>query len=141
MALCLLYYIPYKFVQTFVNIAFCYYSIYKYAKYFAMRQLKVIEDEVAVGIVLKLEKEAESRQESSGKARCPKSNKEGSNPRGRRITVTAMGTPGTVLEEPRPDLSGTGIGVYDFARQPSARSAAPSVIRDNHIRSAIFAVA
>ena len=75
MALCLLYYMPYKFVQTFVNIAFCYYSIYKYAKYFAMRQPKVIEDEVAVGIVLKLEKEAESRPESFGKARCPKSNK------------------------------------------------------------------
>ena len=128
-ALCLLYYLPYKIILTFVNIASCYYSIYKYAKYFAKRHPKVVEDEAAVGIVLKLEEEAESRPGSSEKSRPPIGKRESSNVRSRKITVTAMGTPGAVLEEPQPDLSGTGIGVYDFASQPRpANSAAPSVI-------------
>jgi hypothetical protein len=31
------YYTPYKIVLTFVNVFSCYYSLYKYAKYFAKR--------------------------------------------------------------------------------------------------------
>ena len=39
-----------------------------------------------------------------------------------------MGTPGAVLEQSQPDLSGTDVGVYDFAQQPPARLASPSVL-------------
>ena len=127
-ALCLLYYMPYKIILTFVNIASCYYSIYKYAKYFAKRHPKVIEDEAAVEIVLKLEEEAESRPGTSEKARRPRSMLEGSRPRGTKVTVIAMRAPAATLEEPQPDLSGASVSAYDFARRPPARSAAPSVI-------------
>ncbi|KAL8687992.1 MAG: hypothetical protein Q9218_005986 [Villophora microphyllina] len=51
----LLYYIPFKWVLGFVNIASCYYAIYTYATYFAKRHPKIIEDDKAVEIVLKLE--------------------------------------------------------------------------------------
>lgn len=51
----LVYYMPYKLVLTLVNVASCYWSLYKYARYFAKRHPKVIEDEKAVGVVLRLE--------------------------------------------------------------------------------------
>lgn len=51
----LLYYMPYKLVLTLVNVASCYWSLYKYARYFAKRHPKVIEDEKAVEVVLRLE--------------------------------------------------------------------------------------
>jgi hypothetical protein len=120
---------PYKTILTFVNIASCYYSIYKYAKYFAKRHPKVVEDEKAVGIVLKLEEEAASRPGSARKTQYAGSKREGSNIRRRRFTVTAMGTPGAVLKDPQPDLDGTGVVVYDFAAQRApTHSAAPSVM-------------
>ena len=120
---------PYKTILTFVNIASCYYSIYKYAKYFAKRHPKVIEDEKAVGIVLKLQEEANSRPGTAKKTRHPKNHERSlATHRSRRITVTAMGTPGALLQESQPDLSGTGVGVYDFAREPPVHPEAPSVI-------------
>lgn len=124
---------PYKTVLTFVNIASCYYSIYKYAKYFAKRHPKVIEDEKAVGIVLKLEEEAASRPGSSRKSQAVKSKREGSNVRRRRFTVTAMGTPGAVLEDPQPDLDGTGVGVHDFAAQRAPTHSATTSVMDTII--------
>ncbi|KAK7746428.1 hypothetical protein SLS53_002387 [Cytospora paraplurivora] len=51
----LFYYMPYKIVLTAVNVASCYWSLYKYARYFAKRHPKVIEDEKAVEVVLRLE--------------------------------------------------------------------------------------
>ncbi|KAL8950289.1 MAG: hypothetical protein Q9222_003674 [Ikaeria aurantiellina] len=54
-ALCILYYLPYKVILTFVNVASCYHSIYTYAKYFAKRHPKVVEDDKAVAVVLRLE--------------------------------------------------------------------------------------
>lgn len=51
----LIYYMPYKLVLTVVNVASCYWSLYKYARYFAKRHPKVIEDEKAVEVVLRLE--------------------------------------------------------------------------------------
>jgi len=51
------YYLPYKIVLTFVNVASCYWSLYKYARYFAKRHPKVIEDEKAVECVIRLEEE------------------------------------------------------------------------------------
>ncbi|KAL8837440.1 MAG: hypothetical protein Q9170_002525 [Blastenia crenularia] len=51
----LLYYIPFKWVLGFVNIASCYYAIYTYATYFAKRHPKIIEDDKAIEIVLQME--------------------------------------------------------------------------------------
>ncbi|KAL8712682.1 MAG: hypothetical protein Q9220_003214 [cf. Caloplaca sp. 1 TL-2023] len=49
------YYIPFKWVLGFVNIASCYYAIYTYATYFAKRHPKIIEDDKAVEIVLRMD--------------------------------------------------------------------------------------
>lgn len=46
---------PYKLLMTFTNVASCYWSLVKYARYFARRHPKLIEDHKAVGMVLKLE--------------------------------------------------------------------------------------
>jgi hypothetical protein len=51
------YYLPYKIVLTGINVASCYWSLYKYARYFAKRHPKVIEDEKAVEVVIRLEED------------------------------------------------------------------------------------
>jgi hypothetical protein len=51
------YYLPYKIVLTAINVASCYWSLYKYARYFAKRHPKVIEDEKAVEVVIRLEED------------------------------------------------------------------------------------
>ncbi|ORY61747.1 nucleotide-diphospho-sugar transferase [Pseudomassariella vexata] len=51
----LVYYMPYKLILTLVNVGSCYWSLYKYARYFAKRHPKVIEDEKAVEVVMRLE--------------------------------------------------------------------------------------
>ncbi|KAK5069946.1 hypothetical protein LTR64_007873 [Lithohypha guttulata] len=56
------YYMPFKFVLTFVNVASCWWSLWQYAKYFAKRHPRIIEDEKAVGVVLRIEEDAENRQ-------------------------------------------------------------------------------
>ena len=73
----LLYYMPYKLILTAINVGSCYWSLYSYAKYFARRHPKIIEDEKAVDIVL--------RMEESSPTEAPK---EG----GRRMSVTAIGS-------------------------------------------------
>ncbi|KAL8650147.1 MAG: hypothetical protein Q9210_003994 [Variospora velana] len=90
---CLLYYFPYKMALTFVNIASCYHSIWKCAKNFAKRHPKVIEDENAVAVVLRLEEE--------------------------RFTVIALGTNlSSIVQEPLLEESALGdIEVVDFAIQ------------------------
>ena len=110
--LCLLYYMPYKTILTFVNIASCYYSIYRYAKYFAKRHAKVVEDEHAVAIVLKLEEEAQrlSRGED-GMAYT------GDRPR--HYSITAVGTNldstlGVAPSNDPPDIKTEGVQVVDF---------------------------
>ncbi|KAF9691328.1 hypothetical protein EKO04_010549 [Ascochyta lentis] len=45
------YYIPYKIALSGINVAGCYWSLYKYSRYFAVRHLKITENERAVGIV------------------------------------------------------------------------------------------
>ena len=85
--LCLLYYMPYKIILTFVNVASCYYSIYKYAKYFAKRHAKVVEDENAVAIMLKLEEEEIEPKPENGKAR-----QDSTTDGPRNFNVTAVGT-------------------------------------------------
>ncbi|KAK6006145.1 hypothetical protein QM012_006555 [Aureobasidium pullulans] len=94
-----LYYMPYKLVLTFVNVASCYYAIYKYATYFATRHPKIIEDDKAVNVVLQLEEEdvnddpvlpAGGRRMSvtavGSQVEVP-----GGAVGGRRMTITAMG--------------------------------------------------
>lgn len=75
---CLVYYQGYKFVLTMVNVASCYYAIFKYATYFAKRHAKIIEDDKAINVVLQLE-EAELARRASMIG-------------GRRMTVTAIGS-------------------------------------------------
>lgn len=72
-----LYYMPYKIILTAINVASCYWSLYKYAKYFAKRHPKIVEDEKAVEVVLRLEE-------------TPASHLQPSESRGRRMTVTAI---------------------------------------------------
>lgn len=50
-----MYYNWFKWELGFVNIASCYYAIYTYATYFAKRHPKVIEDDKAVEIILRME--------------------------------------------------------------------------------------
>lgn len=52
-----IYYNGFKWVLGFVNIASCYYAIWSYATYFARRHPKIVEDDRAIEIVLRLEKE------------------------------------------------------------------------------------
>ncbi|KAF5007927.1 hypothetical protein FDECE_5843 [Fusarium decemcellulare] len=54
-AVLIFYYMPYKMALTAVNVASCYWSLFKYAKYFAQRHPKVIEDERAVEVVVRLQ--------------------------------------------------------------------------------------
>lgn len=84
-SMCLyVYYMPYKIVLTLVNVGSCYWSLYKYARYFARRHPKIVEDEKAVDIVLKME---ETHKAKSGQ--------------GRRMTITAVGAQvqGSMLEQ------------------------------------------
>jgi Glycosyltransferase like family 2 len=85
----LIYYMAFKFVLTFVNVASCYWSIWKYAKYFAKRHPRVLEDSKVVEVVLRIEDEEEVDE------RLMRSVEESGavykGPRGRRMTVTAVG--------------------------------------------------
>jgi hypothetical protein len=94
------YYMPYKLVLTFVNVASCYWAIYKYATYFANRHPKIIEDEKAVNVVLQLEEEEFEDDEvvlpvggrrMSVTAVGSQVDVPGGAPGGRRMTITAMG--------------------------------------------------
>jgi len=79
-----LYYMPYKIVLTFINVGSCYYSLYKYARYFAHRHPKIVEDEKAVDVVLRMEEQQDTLADQ-----------------GRRMTITAIGaqTQGSVMEQ------------------------------------------
>ncbi|PYI04384.1 glycosyl transferase [Aspergillus sclerotiicarbonarius CBS 121057] len=74
----LLYYMPYKIIIAFINVGSNYWSLYKYAKYFAQRRPKLTEDHQAVGLVLKLEESAQSQAA-------------GSTGLGRSLTVRSVG--------------------------------------------------
>jgi hypothetical protein len=79
-----LYYMPYKIVLTLINVGSCYYSLYKYARYFAHRHPKIVEDEKAVDVVLRMEEQQDTLADQ-----------------GRRMTITAVGaqTQGSVVEQ------------------------------------------
>ncbi|KAJ5549715.1 hypothetical protein N7535_002348 [Penicillium sp. DV-2018c] len=59
----LFYYTFYKIALTVVNVFSCYWSLYKYARYFAQRHPKVIEDRDAVEVILSLEKDEKDSSE------------------------------------------------------------------------------
>ncbi|KAF2993823.1 hypothetical protein E8E13_001941 [Curvularia kusanoi] len=62
------YYLPYKIVLTGINVASCYWSLWKYARYFAKRHPKVVEDEKAVEVIVRLEEDAESKRSGLGRS-------------------------------------------------------------------------
>ena len=111
-----MYYLPYKIILTFVNIASCYYSIYKYAKYFAKRHPKIIEDEKAVAVVLRLEEESFSGADKAASIYGRASGGDTSGPR-RRFTITAVGTnlSSVVPQEFQQGDDATNVDVVDFA--------------------------
>lgn len=61
---------PFKVLIGFMNVIGCYWSLYKYAGYFAQRHPKLNEDHKAVGMVLRLEEmiHAHGAQPDSGKS-------------------------------------------------------------------------
>lgn len=69
---------PYKILIAIINVGSNYWSLYKYARYFAKRRPKLTEDHKAVGLVLKLEESAQSRGP-------------GSTGLGRNLTVRSVG--------------------------------------------------
>ncbi|KAH8688710.1 nucleotide-diphospho-sugar transferase [Talaromyces proteolyticus] len=73
----LFYYTPYKLVLTFINVASCYWSVYKYARYFAKKHPKVIEDAKAIEVVLRLEEQENNITENENKL-------------GRTLTITKV---------------------------------------------------
>jgi hypothetical protein len=64
-------------VLTFINVASCYWSVYKYARYFAKRHPKVIEDAKAIEVVLRLEEQEKNITEND-------------NTLGRTLTITKV---------------------------------------------------
>ncbi|KAL2803300.1 glycosyltransferase like family 2-domain-containing protein [Aspergillus granulosus] len=76
-----IYYMPYKLMIGIMNVISCYWSIIKYARYFARRHPKLTEDHKAVGMVLRLEEL--SQREELGESR------EGG--MGRSLTVRSVG--------------------------------------------------
>ncbi|PYH97912.1 hypothetical protein BO71DRAFT_372259 [Aspergillus ellipticus CBS 707.79] len=65
---CLLfYYMPYKVILFLINVVSCYWSLFKYARYFATRHPKVIEDDKAVEVVLRLEETTENGAKAKDK--------------------------------------------------------------------------
>lgn len=72
-----LYYQWYKIVLLPVNVLSCYYALYKYATYFAKRHPKIIEDEKAIDVVLRMEEQTEAANVQS---------------QGRRMTISAIGS-------------------------------------------------
>jgi hypothetical protein len=72
------YYTSYKMILLAVNIASCYWAIWKYATYFAKRHPMIIEDEKAIDVVLRLEEQQ------------PEPSQTGT--QGRRMTVAAIGS-------------------------------------------------
>ncbi|KAI0483928.1 nucleotide-diphospho-sugar transferase [Xylariaceae sp. FL0804] len=62
----LFYYMPYKLILTLINVSSCYWSLFKYAQYFAKRHPKVIEDANAVEVVMRLEEKVNPTQNPFG---------------------------------------------------------------------------
>ncbi|KAF7585611.1 hypothetical protein BBP40_010480 [Aspergillus hancockii] len=77
------YYMPYKIFISFINVASCYWSLFKYARYFAERRPKLTEDHKAVGMVLRLEEMAQQNRRGG---------------LGRRLTLSVRKRHGNIAE-------------------------------------------
>ena len=116
---CLFYYLPYKFILTFVNIASCYYSIFTYAKYFAKRHPKVVEDEEAIAIVLRLEEDGDEQAAKTEKVTVRDSTGPRTSLKQKRFTITAIGTdlgsfPDNVAAQLESKVEDEPISVFDY---------------------------
>jgi hypothetical protein len=89
------YYTGYKIVLTLINVFSCYWSLFKYARYFAKRHPKIIEDQEAIGVVLSLERDVESptipEEEPTPTARPPQ--RADSQRAYKRLTLTRVEAP------------------------------------------------
>lgn len=109
------YYLPYKIVLTVVNVASCYWSLYKYARYFAKRHPKVIEDEKAVEVIVRLEENEMAASVGAGGL-------------GRSLTVRTVGARQTPNDcdrdrediDPFEQAEAEGIEAVDYAAVPKA---------------------
>lgn len=105
------YYLPYKIVLTVVNVASCYWSLYKYARYFAKRHPKVIEDEKAVEVIVRLEESQMAVGAGAGGL-------------GRSLTVRTIGTRQAPNDldhsdvDPLEQAETEGIATIDYAAVP-----------------------
>ncbi|KAJ5628600.1 hypothetical protein N7490_010828 [Penicillium lividum] len=91
----LIYYTFYKLVLTCVNVFSCYWSLFKYARYFAKRHPKIIEDQEAIGVVLSLERDVETptieEEVDNTRARAPQ--RADSQRTYKRLTLTRVDAP------------------------------------------------
>lgn len=122
----LTYYMPFKLALTLVNVGSCYWSIWQYAKYFSRRHARIIEDDKAVGVVLRVEEEQSGVDQQSPLERLSSSSSVSEQaPRmgGRRMTVTAVivGNKGVVVEGA--DSSEKGPAPEDSSTRPQLREA------------------
>ncbi|CAJ2502035.1 Uu.00g048880.m01.CDS01 [Anthostomella pinea] len=101
----LVYYMPYKLILTLVNVGSCYWSLYKYAQYFAKRHPKVIEDEKAVEVVMRLEEEVQVPGMGEKHGAGHDDDEEG----GRRMFVTALSSRNPGLDQQRTNILPTMV--------------------------------
>ncbi|KAL2867773.1 glycosyltransferase family 2 protein [Aspergillus lucknowensis] len=60
------YYMPYKLMIGVIRVISCYWSIIRYARYFARRHPKLTENHKAVGVVLRLEEQSQGTDGRAG---------------------------------------------------------------------------
>ncbi|KAH6633644.1 nucleotide-diphospho-sugar transferase [Boeremia exigua] len=119
------YYLPYKLVLTAVNVASCYWSLFKYARYFAQRHPKVIEDEKAVEVIVRLEE----TQMAAGA---------GSGGLGRKLTVRTAGAKGMHIDsdqdsvDPYEQAAAEGIAAVDYASAPATTKSSDIKHQSSH---------
>lgn len=77
-------------VLTAVNVVSCYWSIYKYARYFAKRHPKVVEDDKVIEVVLNLDERA-----GAGRMGSVSVHSDSRDSRDRRLTIVAVVTRGS----------------------------------------------
>lgn len=135
-----LYYMPFKAALTFVNVASTWWSLWQYAKYFAKRHPKIIEDERAVGVVLKIEEGQEEKDELHLNAveetdeHVSGAVEDGDGILRRDFTHTSGGThPGEAVEDQdgimRRDFTHTEPETHGGLRKADATNTAPSGFR------------
>lgn len=87
----LFYYTFYKIALTVINVVSCYWSLYKYARYFAKRHPKVIEDRQAIEVILSLEQDVEGASVEDD-VPAPEENTEDLGRAYKRLTLTRVDT-------------------------------------------------